>query len=171
MNTTVHVSVIVPFYKAELYIEKCARSLFEQSLGNIEYIFVDDCSPDNSLYILNQTISEYPTLREKIKIIRHETNKGVSQSRNTGLMATTGEYIIHCDSDDWIAPTMYEKMYNCAIMNDSDIVWCDYLTGTPKNMRYHKQSSKPSSEECIKNMLTGTGLKPHLWDKLVKKAI
>lgn len=119
------VSVIVPIYKVEKFIERCACSLFEQTLNEIEYIFVDDCSPDRSIPILENILSQYPNRKPWVKIIHHERNRGLTSSRNTGISIASGEFLAHCDSDDWIEPTMYEEMYECAKKNDSDAVYCD----------------------------------------------
>ena len=94
------VSVIVPIYNVSLYVEKCARSLMEQTLEDIEYIFVDDCTPDNSLQILEETIKDYPHRQRQIKIVRHEVNRGLTSARNSGLSCVTGDYVAHCDSVD-----------------------------------------------------------------------
>lgn len=120
------VSVIIPIYKVEKYIERCARSLFEQTLDDIEYIFVDDCSPDNSLNILKAVLSEYPNRQSQVTISRMEINCGLPAVRKYGVMKATGEYIIHCDSDDWLDINAYEEMYNLAINENADMVVCDY---------------------------------------------
>lgn len=120
------VSVIVPIYKVEQYIEKCVRSLFEQTLENVEYIFVNDASPDHSIDILKQVMLEYPERAKNSKIICHISNKGLTVARNSGLAEATGEYVIHCDSDDWMERTMLEDMYQVAEMQKADIVTCDF---------------------------------------------
>ena len=79
------VSVIVPVYKVEKFIEKCAVSLFSQTLQDVEFIFVDDASPDNSIQIVKKCIREYPQRESQIKILTHEANKGLPAARNTGL--------------------------------------------------------------------------------------
>lgn len=121
------VSVIVPIYHSEKYIEKCARSLFEQTLDDIEYIFVNDCTPDNSMLILNDVIKDYPQRSNSIHIINHTHNTGQSVARRNGMTLATGDYIIHCDSDDWVDVTMYEEMYNLAKSKGVDAVCCDMV--------------------------------------------
>lgn len=121
------ISVIVPVYGVEKYIERCARSLFEQTLDDIEFIFVDDCTPDRSIEVLNRVLEEHPHRKNQVKIISHENNLGLPLARQSGLKVATGDYIIHCDSDDRVDVTMYEKMYNKAIEEGSDIVVCDYV--------------------------------------------
>ena len=114
----VKISVIVPIYNVRLYIERCVRSLMEQTLENIEFIFVNDCTPDDSMDILHHVLKEYPKRRKQIKIIEHETNRGISAVRNTGLKNATGQYIIYCDSDDWVEKNMYPKIRNYHPIHD-----------------------------------------------------
>ena len=121
------VSVIVPVYNAGLFIERCVRSLFEQTLEDIEYIFVDDCSPDNSMDILLNVIEEYPHRKPNVTIMRHEVNTGQSGARKTGMHVAKGEYIIHCDADDWVDVDMYERMYRLAVEKDVEAVCCDIV--------------------------------------------
>ena len=104
------VSVIVPVYNVAPYIERCAKSLFEQTLKDIEIIFVDDCSPDNSIVLVKNLASNYPDRLAQIKYVRHEHNRGLAQARKTGLDIATGEYVAHCDSDDYVSVEMYEKL-------------------------------------------------------------
>lgn len=121
------VSVIIPVYGVELYIGKCAKSLFEQSLENIEFIFVDDCTKDNSIAIIQQLLENYPNRKKQTLILHHEENLGLPKARLTGIQKATGEYIVHCDGDDWIELDMYQSMYELAIAENSDIVICDYF--------------------------------------------
>lgn len=121
------VSVIIPVYNAEKYIEKCARSLFEQTLDDIEYIFIDDCGRDQSIKILNGVLDDYPLRKTEVRILSNETNIGVGQSRQRGIDYATGDYLIHCDPDDWVDLDMYEIMYHTAIQGNSDVVICNYV--------------------------------------------
>ena len=86
------VSIIVPLYNVEKYIERCAISLFEQSYPNIEYVFVNDCTPDKSINVLGRVVGRYPNRSSQTKIINHDRNRGVAVSRNTGLDHCTGEF-------------------------------------------------------------------------------
>lgn len=119
------VSVIVPVYNVAPYIEKCARSLFEQTLEDLEILFVDDCSPDNSIDIIKNVLSEYPEKRLLTRIIKMPTNGGQAAVRRQGIIEATGEFIIHCDGDDWVDPTLYETLYNLAKQENADIAVCD----------------------------------------------
>ncbi|MDR0973145.1 MAG: glycosyltransferase [Prevotellaceae bacterium] len=131
------VSVLVPIYKVEQYIERCLRSLFEQTLEDIEYIFVDDGSPDRSVEILWEVLKDYPERKEQVKLIHHETNQGVWAVRTTAIKAATGQYIIHCDSDDWVEREMYGTMYKAAIAENADVVCCNFIEEYPNRQMYN----------------------------------
>jgi glycosyltransferase involved in cell wall biosynthesis len=122
----VKVSVIIPVYRSEKYIERCAISLFKQTLNEIEFIFVDDNTPDKSMEIIQNTIKRY-CMEEKVKVFHHDKNLGVSAARNTGLLHATGVYIGYCDSDDWVEPEMFKILYNSAMMEDADLSCCDIM--------------------------------------------
>jgi glycosyltransferase involved in cell wall biosynthesis len=121
------VSIIVPVYGVEKYIERCIRSLFNQTLDDIEYLFIDDCSPDRSIDILKQVLEEYPYRKQQVIIHRMDRNSGQAAVRKRGMLNATGEYIIHCDSDDWVDISMYEDMYNLAKKDNADVAICDFL--------------------------------------------
>lgn len=89
-NNTPLVSVIVPVYNVAPYVERCAKSLFEQTLKDIEIIFVDDCSPDNSIELVKKLADNYPDRLAQIKYVRHEHNQGLAQARKLGLMSQLG---------------------------------------------------------------------------------
>ena len=118
------VSVIVLVYGVEEYIEKCARSLFGQTMEDLEFIIVDDCTPDRSMEILYSVLEDYPRRKDQVKVIHNEVNRGQAYSRRVGVEAATGEYIIHCDSDDWVDLDMYAKMYSKARECNLDLVIC-----------------------------------------------
>ena len=164
------VSIIVPIYNVEKYIERCVRSLFEQTSDNIEYIFVDDCSPDQSMEIVRRLINEYEYKNLTVRIISHEQNKGLPSARNSGLAVATGEYIFHCDSDDWMEKEAMEKMWQAAQTNQADIVWCDWFLSFRDNERYMQQKGIETPQGCIKAMLSGR-MKYNVWNKLVKRSM
>ena len=118
------VSLIVPIYKVEKYIEQCARSVLGQSWPSIQFIFVDDCSPDSSIDILESLIErEFASLKDRIQIIRKPVNEGLPQARKTGLEAATGDYILHVDADDRIEPDAVEKLALKAGETGADVVY------------------------------------------------
>ena len=151
------ISVIIPVYRVEKYIERFARSLFEQTLTEkVEFIFVNDCTPDNSIIILQNTIEKYPKIKEQVKIINNPVNSGQSPSRNNGIKASKGEYIICLDSDDWVEPTMLEDMYNKAITENCDVVIADFIYDTVKNQTIIKQEPKSlNGQDCMNQILNG----------------
>ena len=118
------VSIIVLVYGVEKYIERCARALFGQTMDDLEYIIVDDCTQDRSMDILFRVLEEYPQRKGQVKVIHNEVNRGQAYSRRVGVEAATGEYIIHCDSDDWPELEMYAKLYAKATEGNLDIVLC-----------------------------------------------
>lgn len=107
----IKVSIIIPVYKVEDYIEKCIYSIINQTYYNIECILVDDCSPDRSIIKAKNLISNYRGEIE-FRIIKHEINKGLSSARNTGIHEATGDYIYFLDSDDYIIPECIDLMVN-----------------------------------------------------------
>ena len=113
------VSVIVPVYNSEKYLRDCLDSLVSQTLDEIEIIAIDDASTDKSFEILLEYAKKYPN---KVKVFASTQNKGQGASRNIGLSLASGEYIGFLDSDDYVAPTMYEELYNIAKDKNADIV-------------------------------------------------
>ena len=162
------VSVIVPVYGVEKYIERCARSLFEQTLEDIEFIFVDDCTPDKSIEILKNVLEDYPQRKKQVKIERHEKNRGLPIARQSGLKVASGDYIIHCDSDDWVDVTMYEKMFNKALEEDADMVVCDYYRTDGVTHRDILGFISMQKEPFIREMLY-MRTSWAVWNKLAKR--
>ncbi|WP_344822189.1 glycosyltransferase [Rurimicrobium arvi] len=115
------VSVIVPVYNSEQFINKCVDSLLNQTLSEIEIILVDDASTDNSLEIIKTYERAYP---DKIRVLHLSVNQRQGGARNNGIKIATGEYLGFVDSDDWAEATMYEDLYNEARKADSDICYC-----------------------------------------------
>lgn len=147
------VSVVVPVYGAEKYIERCARSLFEQTLKEIEYVFVNDCTQDKSIEILKQIINDYPERQGSISIINLAQNEGSAIARATGLKNCHGKYIIQCDSDDWVERNAYELMYDKAEKNDADVVICDFYTTNGKNEKIYPATHPTERLQWISDML------------------
>lgn len=149
------VAVIVPIYKSEPFLEKCLKALFEQTLDSIQYIFIDDCSPDNSAILLEKVMSRYPMRKNDCWVIRHEENKGVALTRQEGLNLVDAHYVAYCDSDDWVDLDYYEYLYLLAEKENLDMV-C-----TPLLYEYSDSSKLvkfPYKEENHHNMLLGEGV-------------
>ena len=164
------VSVIAPVYGVELFIGRAVESMMEQTLDDVEFIFVDDCTPDNSINVLREVISRYSERSHQITILRHDVNRGLPAARNTGLKAARGEYIFHWDSDDYAEKDMLECLYNEAKKNGSDYVWCDWFLTFGSNSRIICQPSATTSREALSIVLAG-GMKYNVWNKLVARSL
>lgn len=164
------VSIIIAVYNCEKYIEVCARSLFEQTLDNIEYIFVNDATPDNSLNILERIIGEYPKRKLLVKIINLEKNGGVSNARRIGIEHATGEYVIHTDSDDRVDLDMYERLYLKAKETNADIIGCNFRHEfTDIQYDFHQQYAD-TMEENISRLINGK-IFPSLCTSLTRRSL
>ena len=164
------VSVIVPVYKAEAFIESCARSLFGQTLEDMEYIFVDDCSPDCSIEILKAVLRDYPNRENQVRIISLEKNSGVAKAREVGLSAITGDYFIYCDSDDYVDLDAYEKMFITATQEQSDVVVCDVEWVFPEETSVQAGVISRNKGDIIIDMLEYK-IPVALWNKLFSKRV
>ena len=120
------VSVLVPIYGVEKYIGQCAKTLFAQTYADIEYVFVDDCTPDRSIEVLQQILAEYPQRKNQVRIIRHEHNRGLGAARKTAFDATTGDFVLNVDSDDHLPLDAVEKLVACQQQTGADIVSGSY---------------------------------------------
>lgn len=164
------VSVIIPVYGAEKYIERCARSLFEQTLDDIEYLFVNDCTQDASMDILKRVLEDYPHRKHQVTVHDMERNSGPCKVRVWGMQHVSGEYIAHCDSDDWLDRDMYRCMYDAAVSNDSDIVICDYYKAKKSKLRLKKGCGSASKAKLLEELV----YKKYswaLWNKIFRRSL
>lgn len=150
-----NVSIIITIYNREKYIETCLRSVFEQTMSDIEYIFVDDASTDNSVNILCRIVEQYPKRKPWVKIINLKKNGGVSHARKIGLQNVTGEYLIHADSDDWVNHDMYEKLFNKAKETKADIIGCNICHEYSNRKSYFIQHYGRTVDENISALIRG----------------
>lgn len=164
-----HISIIIPIYGVERYIERCARSLFEQTFEDIEYIFVNDCTKDASIEILQSVIEDYPNRKSQIKILNHETNNGLPQARKTGVIEAKGDYILHCDSDDWLELDMCEKLWKAVDQNSADVVICDYYEDTGSERKI-KAIIEDDRNSIFYNHFTCQRV-CSVWNKLIKRSL
>lgn len=125
------VTIAVPVYGVEKYIERCARSLFGQTCQEIEYLFVDDCTQDRSIDILMKTLEDYPKRKSHVRVIRHEKNGGLGAARNTAVDNCQTEFIMHVDSDDSIELNTIERVLAKQVEDDYDIVSFGFQKITP----------------------------------------
>ena len=161
------ISVIVPVYGVEAWIGRCAESLLAQTLDaeRVEYIFVDDCSPDGSVGILEEVIARYPSRR--CTVLRHEENRGLPAARNTGLAAATGRYVYHCDSDDYLEPEMLSNLLDAALAADADIAWCDFYLDYGDRRRRMAARDYPDADALLRRGFLAGDMKYNVWNKLV----
>lgn len=165
------VSIIVPIYGVEQYIRCCADSLFRQTYENIEFIFVDDGSPDHSIDILKQVLEEFPSRKDQVKIL-HEPNKGLPQARMTGLREASGEWIIHVDSDDWVEPDYISLLLETALRENADVAYCDFIkekdNGT--SLGIEAEFSPSDGKRALKAM-HNSDIRAYMWNKLIHRSL
>ena len=154
------ISIVVPIYNVEKYLERCLNSLIQQTLKSIEIILVDDESPDNC----PQLCDKYAEWDSRIKVI-HKKNEGLGFARNSGMQIATGEYITFVDSDDFVALDTYERLYSVAKLKDLDICYfrfCRYYEdGTIKPMNdWNKEEYFLTKNDVQKFFLEMVGPKP-----------
>lgn len=163
----IKVSILVPFYNDEKYIKRCAISIFEQSYKNIEYIFVNDKSEDNSLVELNNTILSYPNRKNSCKIINHFTNRGVSAARNTAIDNAKGDFILWVDADDYIDKNTVSCLICKQQENDYDIVLYDHVNEFNSYSVNYSVGNFSSSKEYTIRQLSGTA-RATVWGQLIR---
>lgn len=147
----VKVSVILPVYGVAQYIEKCAKSLLDQTLSDMEFIFVDDHGPDNSIELVENLIASHPR-KEQFVFLKPEHNLGAGMARNFAIPYAKGEYIAFVDSDDWVEPSMFEELYDAAKHNgDTDLCCCEMQKVNPEGLK----------GDVLRNPQVGNGLITH----------
>lgn len=171
MNDNIYmVSICIPIYGVEKYIERCAISLFEQTYQNIEYIFVDDCTPDKSVEILESVIEKYPNRKPYVRIIKHKKNRGLGSARNTAVDAVKGEFLMHVDSDDWIDNDCVRLCVEKQKENDADIVNFDAI----KHCKNYNTSLRHVEIESAKNLTLAILERETLftiWGRLIRSSL
>ena len=164
------VSILIPIYNVEDYIERCLVSLFEQTYENIEYIFVNDCTPDDSVNVLERVIGRYPNRSSQIKIINHDHNRGVAAVRNTAVANCTGDFIIHVDSDDYLEPNAVELLLNRQMKTNSDMVSGMAMMHTPNDDILLPNPHYGTKEEMVLDMMQLT-INHSIWRRIISKSL
>lgn len=166
------VSILVPFYNVAPYIERCARTLLEQTYHDIEYIFINDCSTDNSLYILENLLLQYPDRRRHTIIINNGENKGVASNRNIAIRKANGEFVCHVDADDWLEIDAIEQLVTKQMENDADIVYGNACMHTTSGTSIISEPDYPTKHDML---LAYSRLTPGytmvLWRRLIRKSL
>ncbi|MGE8204566.1 glycosyltransferase family 2 protein [Heyndrickxia sp. NPDC080065] len=164
------VSVIVPIYNVEKYLERCVDSIINQTYENLEIILVNDGSLDNS----GRIAEEYKKIDNRVKAF-HKQNGGLSDARNFGIKQITGECILFVDSDDWLEPNMIEKMVNTILEYKADVVQSAFYYAYEDHLlfdnRYFDKTCPPlvlSNKELMKELVINEKVKNFAWGKLFK---
>lgn len=154
------VSLIIPVYNVENYIEKCLNSVVNQTLKDMEVIIVNDGSKDSSKQKIEKYLKKYP----RIKYLEKE-NGGLSDARNYGMQYATGKYIAFLDSDDYVDRTLYQKMYEKAKATNSDYVECDFIWKYPDHEKIDVGFRYKDKKEMFEKARVVA------WNKLIKREI
>ncbi|OFY39413.1 MAG: hypothetical protein A2X18_04770 [Bacteroidetes bacterium GWF2_40_14] len=171
------ITVIISVYRELEYVERCINSLIAQTFQSFEFILIDDCGGDGA-FEKAKKITEQSILAERSRYIVHERNMGIAFSRNTGMAAATGEYMIYLDSDDFFEPNLLEELYNAAVRHNADLVISDFIREMPGGVSIYSKDTFEEDlitefadkERYIKEMLTSVkGCAP--WNKLVKREV
>lgn len=169
MESNIKVSILVPFFKVEKYVGRCVESLFTQTYQNIEYVFVNDASPDKSMEIINECIRKHGK-QDQCKMIVHEQNKGISTSRNDCLDNATGDYFLFIDSDDYIDNDMVELLVAAAKKENADISGCGYIEEYDDRSIDMPQTYTNDHDEMLK-AITILTIKGVMWKLLIRRSI
>ena len=163
------ISVIVPVYKVEKYLEKCIESVLKQTYTNLQIILVDDGSPDNC----GKICDEYAKKDSRIEVI-HKANGGLSDARNVGISKAKGRYIGFVDSDDYIKEDMYEILLNLIKKYDADVSICnlyDVIDGNECIRNKENGIREYSRLDILKKVLLDKNIQSYAWNKLYEKEL
>jgi len=162
------ISVVIPVYNVEKYLDKCLNSVTKQTYKNLEIIIVDDETKDNS----NEIIENYRKKDKRIKVI-HQKNGGLSCARNSGIKKASGEYITFLDSDDYLEFDMYEHLLNCLKNNNADIAICNFIEELEDEPKKVEKEDKYellmfSKMDALHQLILDKKITNHAWNKLYK---
>ena len=165
------ISVIIPVYKVEKYLDKCIRSVVNQTYTNLDIILIDDGSPDGC----GEICDEWAEKDKRIRVI-HQQNAGVSAARNAGLDIASGDYIAFVDSDDYIHTDFLQTLYSNITANDADMAICGYCEVDEQGQSFVSEDKETIEERLLDNTsaleyLSIGKTKNQVWDKLYKKAL
>lgn len=164
------ISVIVPIYNVEKYLDKCVDSIINQTYENLEIILVDDGSPDNC----PKMCDDYAKKDSRIKVV-HKENGGLSDARNAGMQVATGEYVSFIDSDDYISLDFYETLMQTMLENSSDIVECSvvkfYEDGHFDEYSDDLKVANYETVDALGGLIDENPFRQHVWNKLYKSSV
>lgn len=162
------ISIIVPIYNVEMYLEECINSLIHQTYSNIEIILIDDGSSDSS----GKICDKYKKIDNRIRVV-HKENGGVSSARNAGIRLVNTKYISFVDPDDYVSEQFIEKLYNSLVDNSADIAVCNFFTIREKNIIEDRKIKNNSlnQEEALRLLVKDEIMSSYLWNKMFKKEL
>ena len=169
-NESPKVSILIPIYNVERFLERCAVSLFEQTYENIEYVFVNDCTPDGSIQLLEQVMKRYPLREKSTRVINHTVNRGLATARNTAVENCSGEFIIHVDSDDYVELNMVKTLVNQQLRTKADIVTGMILCHTVNGDILLPHPHYKTKDEMVLDMMQQT-INHSVCKRLIRKSL
>lgn len=164
------VSVCVPIYEVEAYIKKCCYSLFSQTYENIEYVFVNDCTKDNSIKLLFEVLHDFPKRTGQVVIIKHSHNLGLAAARNTAVKNAKGDFLLHVDSDDYIDEDYIEKLVEKQLSTDADIVSGGCVAEYGTYIEKWPDLSLSNKEEVVIRLISKE-IHNNIWGRLIRKSL
>lgn len=164
------VSILVPVYGTEKYIEKCVRSILDQTYPNIEIVIVNDCTPDNSMTIIRDVMAAYPNRVNDVKIVNHTVNQGIAVSRNDCIDTAKGDFLFFLDSDDWIDIETIETLVDKQHEINADIVSCQRIVNEDELKANYIEPHYPSRDAMLTHYLT-QGLHHELSGRLIRSSL
>lgn len=171
MKDKILVTILMPIYKVQQYLERTLDSIFTQTYPYLNYVFVNDCSPDSSLQVLVNTINRYGIKEGQYTIVNHNQNEGIAVSRTDCLAYATGEYVYFVDSDDWIEKETVEQMVLATQNGLIDIVGCDYMKDYQSGeVTFHHEVYAESSRENMYRCLN-YDIATVLWKLLIRRSL
>lgn len=171
MEHQIQVTILMPIYKVERYLEKTLCSIFNQTYPYLDFVFVNDCSPDNSLSVLQDTIAKHEIESNRYLIVNHPQNEGIAVSRADCIANAKGDYVYFVDSDDWIERDAVEKMVVATRDGIIDIVGCDYMKDhilgkTTYHHDYYADSCRENLYRCLNYDIATV-----LWKLLIRRRL
>lgn len=165
------VTISVAIHNVASFIEECVKSLYEQTLDDIEILLLDDCTPDNSIELAMQVLEKYPHRKDQVRVVRHEENQGISKTKRDCILYAKGDYVLVIDGDDYVDKRMAELMYAKAVETGADIVISDFY-----RVYSHTQvvstlvpDGVKGDGENVKKDIINRRVPPFVWVKLMRR--
>ena len=165
------ITIAVPVYGVESYIGKCALSLFEQTYSNLEFLFINDCTPDNSIGVVERVLNKYPNRHDQVRIVNQPERKGCPAARNLAVQLATGDFLFHVDADDFIEKDAISSLVSEQIATNADLVVAKYAIETQKATSIAKYCDiSKTKEEIVKDCLNDKSAQS-VWGILIRRQL